>query len=233
VLYLLIIVTISSAPFDLVHSDVWGPAPIPTMGGSRYFVIFVDDYSRYTWLYLLQNRFELPKIYSEFQRMVQTQFSRNIKFFRSDNAMEYRESTFLTTLKQNGTLPHHSCPNTSQQNGHAERKHRHILDTIRALLLSASIPEHFWGEAALTAIYTINRVPSPTTLNRSPYELLYGSPPDYQSLRIFGCACFVLLPPHERTKLEPRSRLCCFLRYGIEHKGYRCYDPISKRLRIS
>jgi transposase InsO family protein len=75
--------------------------------------------------------------------MVQTQFSRNIKIFRSDNAMEYRESTFLTTFKQNGTLPHRSCPNTSQQNGCAERKHRHILDTVRALLLSASIPEHF------------------------------------------------------------------------------------------
>jgi hypothetical protein len=114
-----------------------------------------------------------------------------------------------------------------------KRKHRHILDTVRALLLSASIPEHFWGEAALTTVYTINRVSSPTTLNRSPYELLYGSPPDYQSLRIFGCVCFVLLPPHERTKLEPRSRLCCFLGYDIEHKGYCCYDPISKRLCIS
>jgi hypothetical protein len=62
---------------------------------------------------------------------------------------------------------------------------------------------------------------------------LYGSPPDYQSLRIFGCVCFVLLPPHKRTKLEPHSRLFCFLGYGIEHKGYHCYDPISKRLRIS
>jgi len=65
---------ISSAPFDLVHFDVWGHAPIPTMGGSRYFVIFVDDFSRYTWLYLLQNRSELPKIYYEFQKMVHTNF---------------------------------------------------------------------------------------------------------------------------------------------------------------
>jgi hypothetical protein len=180
-----------------------------------------------------KNRSKLSKIYYEFQRMVQTQFSRNIKFFRSDNAMEYHESTFLTTLKQNGTLPLRSCPNTSQQNGRTERKHRHILDTVRALLLSASIPKHFWGEAALTTIYTFNRVSSPTNLNRCPYELLHCSPPDYQSLRIFGCVCFVLLPPHERTKLEPRSCLCCFLGYGIEHKGYRCYNPISKRLCIS
>jgi hypothetical protein len=59
--------------------------------------------------------------------------------------MEYCEYTFLTNLKQNGTLPHRSCPNTSQQNGRAERKYRHILDIVRALLLYASITEHFWG----------------------------------------------------------------------------------------
>jgi hypothetical protein len=132
--------------------------------------------------------------------------------------MEYRESTFLSTLKQNGILPHRSCPNTSQQNGRAEHKHRHILDTVRTLLLYAFIPEHFWGEVALTSVYTINKVPSPTTFNRSSYELLYDSPLDYQSLHIFGCVCFVLYSAYECTKLEPRSRLCCFLRYGIEHK---------------
>jgi hypothetical protein len=147
--------------------------------------------------------------------------------------MEYRESTFLSTLKQNGTLSHHPCPKISQQNGYTEHKHKHILDIVRALLLSTSILERFWGEAGLTAIYTINKVPSPTTFNRSSYELLYGSPPDYQSLRIFDCVCFVLFPPHECTKLKPCSRLCCFLGYGIEHKGYCYYDHISKRLCIS
>lgn len=81
----------------------------------------------YTWLYLMQNRSKLPQIYIEFQKMIQTQFSRSIKIFRSDNAMEYRESSFLVTLKQNGTIPHHSCPSTFQQNGCAERKHRHIF----------------------------------------------------------------------------------------------------------
>jgi hypothetical protein len=204
--------------------------PFLLWGGSRYFVIFVDGFSRYTWLYFLQNRFELSKIYSKFQKMVHTQFSCNIKIFRSNNAIEYRESTFLTTLKQNGTLPHRSCPSTSQQNGHAECK-QHILDAVQTLLLSASIPEHFWGDAALIAVYTINRVPSPPTLNKSPYELLYGSPLNYQLLRVFSCFCFVLLQPHEHTK--PCSRLCFFLGYDIEHKSYRCYDPIAKPLRIS
>ena len=110
---------------------------------------------------------------------------------------------------------------------------RHILDVIRATTIAASIPSQFWGEAALTAVYTINRCPSPIVQNQTPYDLLFGSSPSYDLLRVFGCVCFILLQDHERNKLQSRSRLCCFLRYGIGQKGYRCYDTISKRLRVS
>ena len=74
---------------------------------------------------------------------------------------------------------------------------------------------------------------SPVIQNQTPYECLFGSPPNYHHLRSFGSACFVLLKPHEHNKLEPRSRLCCFLCYGKTQKGCQCYDPVSHRLRIS
>ncbi|KAJ9554537.1 hypothetical protein OSB04_018582 [Centaurea solstitialis] len=86
---------------------------------------------------------------------------------------------------------------------------------------------------AFTAVYTINRHPTPILQNKSPYEILHGVSPAYDLLKVWGCACFVQLQPHEHTKLEPRARVCLFLGYDIEHKGYRCWDPISKRLRIS
>uniref|UniRef100_A0A2N9GVI4 Integrase catalytic domain-containing protein n=1 Tax=Fagus sylvatica TaxID=28930 RepID=A0A2N9GVI4_FAGSY len=184
--------SIASATFDLIHSDVWGPSPVPT-----------------------------------------TQYSKAIKVFRSDNAREYRQTDFSTILKHYGTIFHTSCAGTSQQNGRAERKLRHILDTVRALTNAASTPVSFWGEAALTAVYTINRCPSPVVQNTTPYERLFGTAPNYSLLKVFGCVCFVLLQPHERTKLQPRSQLCCFLGYGLEEKGYRCYDPVAKRLRVS
>ena len=79
---------------------------------------------------------------------------------------------------------------------------------------------------------TINWCP-PIVQNQTPYDMLFGSSPSYDLLRVFGCVCFVLLQGHERNKLQSRSRLCCFLWYGIDQKGYRCYDPISKRLRVS
>ena len=71
--------------FDLIHSDVWGPSPISIPSASRYFVIFVDDLTRYTWIYLFKNRYELYQIYRDFTKMIETQFSKPIKVFRSDN----------------------------------------------------------------------------------------------------------------------------------------------------
>ena len=147
--------------FDLIHSDVWGPSPISTLGGSRYFVIFVDDFSRYTWIYLFKNRSELYQIYLDFTKMIETQFSKPIKVFRSDNAQEYKAHEFTSILHQFGTVPHSSCPGTSQQNGRAESKLRHILDAVRATTIAASTPYQFWGEVALTAVYTINWCPFP------------------------------------------------------------------------
>jgi len=180
----------------------------------------------------MKSRSELLDIYRNFAKMVETQFSKRIKAFRSDNALEYTQHVFQNILKHHGTAPHLSCSGTSQQNGRAERKLRHLIDTIRALLLSSLVPTPFWGEAALTAVYTINRLLTPILENCTPHERLFGISPTYHQLRVFGFACFVLLHPHERTKLEPRSRLCCFLGYGVEQKGYRCYDPVSHCLCI-
>ena len=86
-----------------------------------------------------------------------------------------------------------TCPGTSQQNGRAEQKLRHILDTIHALLLSAKVPAPFWGKAALHVVHAINRIPSLVIQNQTPYERLFRSPPDYHHLRSFGSACFILL----------------------------------------
>ena len=86
----------SFAPFDLIHSDILGPTPIPTEGGSKYFVIFMDDFSRYTWIYLFHYRSELVSIYQTFHKMIETQFNHIVKVVRSDNAQEYNDKSFLS-----------------------------------------------------------------------------------------------------------------------------------------
>ena len=125
--------------------------------------------------------------------MVETQFSKRIKIFRSDNAFEYTQYAFQAILHSYDTIHHLICLGTSQQNGRAKRKLRHILDTVRALLLFVKVSTPFWGEAALHAIHAINCIPSHVIHNQTPYECLFGSPPDCHHLRSFGSACFVLL----------------------------------------
>ncbi|XP_058005677.1 uncharacterized protein LOC110640683 isoform X4 [Hevea brasiliensis] len=150
------------------------------------------------------------------------QWHLHLGYASADNAVEYRDSYLLQFLSQQGTVVQHSCPHTSQQNGRAEREHHHIFDSVRTFLLFASCLEKFWGEVALHAVYIINRLPILVLHNLSPFKKLFGQSPDYSILKPFGCVSFVLLQPHEHTKLEPRARLCCFLGYDIEHKGYRC-----------
>ena len=145
---------------------------------------------------MLKYHSNLVPIFQTFHKMIQTQFSRTIKIFWSDNAQEYNDKSFLSILDSNSTIPHCSCPYTSQQNGRAECKLRHILDVLRTLLIFASVSDCFWA-AALTVVYTINRLPSPTTHKKSPFELLYDKLPDYSSLRVFDCVCFVFFLSHE------------------------------------
>ena len=139
-----------------------------TKGGSSYYVSFVDDCTRYTWVFLMKYKFEFYQIYRDFQSMVSTQFGYVIKVFRSDLGREYLKNEICEYMASLGTIHQTSCVDTPAQNGRAESKHRHLLDIARSLLLSASVPAPFWGEAVLAATLLLNRMPIPILSGYSP-----------------------------------------------------------------
>lgn len=224
----------ASSPFDLVHSDVWGPCPISSKPGFKYFVTFVDDYSRVTWLYLMKSRSELFSLFCAFCAEIKTQFNVSIRTLRSDNAKEYTSALFQSYMVQNGILHETSCVDTPSQNGVAERKNRHLLETARALLFHMHVPKPFWADAVSTACFLINRMPSSVLRGEIPYKILFPNKSLFPvAPRVFGSTCFVRdVRPHV-TKLDPKSLKCIFLGYSRLQKGYRCYCPSLNKYLVS
>lgn len=116
------------SPFELVHYDVWGPCPVTSKSGFQYFVTFVDDYSRITWLYLMKSRCQVFQLFCSFCAEIKTQNGVSVQTLRSDNAKEYLYASFQSYLLQQGILHESSCVDTLAQNGIAERKNRHLLE---------------------------------------------------------------------------------------------------------
>jgi len=122
-----------------------------------------------------------------------------------------------------------SCLFTSPQNGKVERMIRTTSDVVRTLLIQASLPPRFWAESLHTATYLLNRLPSSASPAPTPHHALFGNPPRYDHLRVFGCACYPNTTATAPHKLAPRSTHCVFLGYSPDHKGYQCFDLTSRR----
>jgi hypothetical protein len=149
----------------------------------------------------MKHRSETLSIYKNFSTMIHTHFDTSIHVFHVDSVGEYLSDTLRQVLAEQGTLTQFSCPGAHAQNGVVGRKHRHLLETARALMIFSSVSPHFWAEAVSTATYLINIQPSSALQGGIPFERLCGKTLDYSSLHLFSCVCYVLLGPHEHTKL--------------------------------
>jgi transposase InsO family protein len=119
---------------DLIHSDVCGPMPIKSLGGSLYYVIFIDDYSRKTWLYLLKTKDKVFNKFQEFKAEIENLANKKIKTLRIDHGGEYTSKEFVSFCKLAGIRRELNVPHNPQQNGVAERKNRSIEKTMKELL---------------------------------------------------------------------------------------------------
>ncbi|KAG7542778.1 GAG-pre-integrase domain [Arabidopsis thaliana x Arabidopsis arenosa] len=219
-------------PFEIVHSDLW-TSPLPSMSGIRYYVLFLDHYSQYLWVYPLRRKSEVFSKFLHFTAYIANQFQSKIQSFQCDNGGEYNNAQFQNHFATHGINVRFSCPHTSQQNGKSERMIRTINNAVRTLLFQARLSPCYWVEALHAAVHVLNITPSKAIQNQIPFTLLFQKKPKYDHLRVFGCLCFPNLNHSNLPKLSARSTPCLFLGYPSQHRGYRCMDLKSKKIIIS
>lgn len=222
----------ASSILELVHADLCGPMEVVSIGGSRYFLILEDDFSRMAFIYFLKNKDETFEIFKEFKLMVENQTNLKIKKFRSDNGGEFCSRNFDNFLKKCGIIHQKTNAYTPEQNGSSERLNRSVVEKAKCLLFDAGLETKFWAEACNTAVYLKNRSFA-TGLNKTPFEVWTGSRPNVSCLRIFGSSVMVHIPKAKRQKWDKKSEKMIFVGYSDNIKGYRVYNPRTNCISTS
>jgi hypothetical protein len=217
---------------ELVHGDLCGPVTPVTPGGRRYFLLLVDDFSRFMWVMILGSKGEAADAIRRAQAAAETESGRKLRVLRTDNGGEFTAAEFTAYCADEGIQRHYSAPYSPQQNGVVERRNQTVVGMARALLKQRGMPAVFWGEAVVTAVYILNRSPTKALDGMTPYEAWHGRKPAVSHLRVFGCLAFAKeLGPI--GKLDDRSTPGVFIGYAEGSKAYRILDPETQRVRTA
>ncbi|KAI0992382.1 hypothetical protein K3495_g15804, partial [Podosphaera aphanis] len=162
-------------PFDTIHSDLSGKFAVDSIGGKRYYITFIDDYSRHAWVSFLRNKNDTFLEIKKFVNHIRNQYGVTIKKFFSDNGGEYIDKRVENLMDEFGIVLLKSPAYEHESNGIAERFNRTIVTKARAMLLN--FPKSLWAESIATAVYLYNRTPHRTIDYRSPLELLDNTSP--------------------------------------------------------
>jgi hypothetical protein len=204
-----------------------------SLSGCEYYLTFIDDHSRKTWIYFLKAKSDVFARFQEFRALVENQTGKKIKVLRSDNGGEYSSRQFVDFYAQNGIRREMTVPYNPQQNGVAERKNRAITGAARSMLHDQSLPLYLWAEACATAVYLQNRSPHSILGKMTPEEAFTGMRPDVEHIRIFGCATFSHVPTERRTKLDPTAQQGILVGYSEVSKAYRIYIASLRKVIVS
>lgn len=220
-------------PLVLVHGDLCGPISPATPAGKRYFLLLVDDHSRYMWVVLLKTKDQALDAFKLVKNQAEKQAESSLKSLRTDRGGEFNSKEFKAYCGENGIIHYMTAPYSPQQNGVVERRNQTVVSMARSLLKSKNVPGKFWGEAVATAVYLLNRAPTKSLTNITPYEAWKNKKPSVQHLRTFGSVAYAKVTKPHLPKLADRSVKTVMLGYETNAKAYRLYDPVNKQLLVS
>lgn len=222
----------AKSPLDLVHSDVGSVTPT-SKGGSKYFVTFIDDHTRYTVVYPMKKKSDVLEKFVLYKRMVENFHGSTIKTLRSDNGGEYVGKDFVRYLQKYGIRRELTVPGTPQQNGVAERMNRTLLDMTRCLLIESGLPKTLWADALVTACYIRNKCPSSSIDGQVPETLWTGRDAIIDHMRVYGCKAWAAQKRHGKTKLDPKAVECVFVGYPEGVKAYKLWNRENDSFFVS
>ena len=187
----------------IIHSDVCGMMPVPSPGGSRYYVSFIDEFSRYIIVVPMQYKSEVLEKFTQFHNWFEHKFECKIKTLHSDGGGEYVAchqylAKFVIERKENS-------PYTAELNGMAERTNRTLMESARALIYHAEMSGSIWVEAVAYSADIRNRFICPRSESMTCYEILTGHKPRVNHIRVFGSLVWTHIPKQKCRKLDSRS----------------------------
>jgi transposase InsO family protein len=180
--------------------------PSSSISGYVYYVSFIDDYSRKTWIYFLKSKDEVFSKFKEFKALIENLSERKIKILRSDNGGEYTSKEFVNFYRDIGIKRELTTPYNPQQNGVAERKNKTIMETVKTMIHDQDLPMCLWAEAAMAAIYVQNRLSHSTLVFKTPKEMFTRKIPEVSHLKIFGCQSSYTFRKRRETSWNPQER---------------------------
>lgn len=227
----------ATRPLEIVHIDISGINRTMSVSNKFYFLVFLDDYTRMTWVYFTTARqqLELSTAIKQFLT-VKHKDGLAVQKFHADN--EFNCTWFTELCKQNKIECSFIIPDTPQHNSRAERMMRTLKDPARAMLGASGLPLKFWDHAVATAAFVRNRVHH-HRLKMSPYEMWTGRQPNLSFLRTFGCVCYPFYIQNTRERdhasgpYDPRGRIGIFLSYSLSTLGYIIYLPVEQKFVTS
>ncbi|KAD3067463.1 hypothetical protein E3N88_35343 [Mikania micrantha] len=220
-------------PLELIHPDLCGPIAPCTSSGNRYFLLLVDDFSRFMWVYIIRSKDQAYKAFCKFKSVAESEFGCKVKALRTNRGGEFTSSRFEQLCSEDGIQRYHTTPYTPQQNGVVERKNQTVLGATRSMMKAMNLPQWLWGETVRHVIYLLNRTPTKALEGKTPYEALKGRKLRLSHLKVFGCKAYVKVPSIKTTKLDDRSTTMVHLGSEPGSKAYRFYNPLTKRICVS
>ncbi|GJY82789.1 retrovirus-related pol polyprotein from transposon TNT 1-94 [Tanacetum coccineum] len=191
---------------------------------TKYTLVIVDEYSRYTWVHFLRKKSQAPEIIMSFIRIVENQNDVKVKQIRTDNGTEFINHELVSFCNEKGISQNFSSPYTPEQNGIAERKNRTLIEAARTMLNGLVLSKHFWTEAVRIARYTQNRSIIVKRYDKTPYEIFREIIPDISYFHVFGCLMFIHNHKDHLGKFDAKADDGYFLGYSFVSKAFRVFN---------